>query len=490
MSVKKKELKFSFINHEKEVLLENTLEKYLVSIGKINLFQQLSYILKEMAGNANKANLKRIHFYLKNLDIKFPTHYIQGMKSFKNDLTKESDIYFSEAERLKYYINISLNIESNNFIMTVKNSHSILPFEKKRIEERFKKAAKFKSMEEALGEGLDTEEGAGFGLILTILMLRKLGLDEKVISINSVSNSTEAKVIIPLSLLDKEQEEFIADIIKREIKQIPQFPEHIIELQKKLSNPNAKFSDLSEIINQDPSLIADLLKVANSSMYMLPKKIQTIEDAVRQIGFEGVKYLVIMYSAQKILMDKYKLDPIRKTMLHSAEVAFYAYEIARKLNYNDIFEQIYIAAILHDFGKIIINSLKPNIFDKITKLCNEKGISSTVIENLTDGYNHSIIGAKLTEKWNFSEELIETIRYHHIPLESNIKYQKLVYVVYLANILYYYKRNEFNFSNINYQVLEFFNLTDKKNLDKLFNPIAEHLEIKKEKRKQNKDNNK
>ena len=482
MSIEKKELKFPFINHEREVLIETTLEKYLVSIGKINLFQQLSYILKEMAGNANKANLKRIHFHLKNLDIKFPTHYFQGMKTFKQDLAKDNDRYFSEAERLNYFIHITLNIEKNNFIMTVKNSNAILPFEKKRIQERLRKAAKFKSMEEALGEGLDTEEGAGFGLILTILMLRKLGLDENVFIISDISNSTEAKVSIPLSLLDKEQEEFIADIIRKEIKQIPQFPEHIIELQKKLSNPNANFADLSEIINKDPSLIADLLKVANSSMYMLPKKIQTIEDAVKQIGFEGVKYLVIMYSAQKILMDKYKITVIRKTMQHSAEVAFYAYEIARKLNYNNLLDQIYIAAILHDFGKIIINSIKPDVFDRISKLCNQKGISSTIIENLTDGYNHSIIGAKLTEKWNFSEELIETIRYHHIPLESNTKYQKLVYVVYLANILYYYRRNEFSFSNINYHVLLFFNLTDKKNFDKLFNPIAEHLDAKKEKR--------
>jgi putative nucleotidyltransferase with HDIG domain len=489
MSNEKKELKFSYIDHEREILLESTLEKYLVSIGKINLFQQLSYILKEMAGNANKANLKRIHFHLKNLDIKFPTHYFQGMKTFKHDLALESEKYFSEAERLKYFIYIALNIEGNNFIMVVKNNHAILPFEKKRIHERFKKAAKFKSMEEALGEGLDTEEGAGFGLILTILMLRKLGLDERVFTISDESNLTEAKVIIPLSLLNREQEDYIADLIRKEIKQIPQFPEHIIELQKKLSNPNAKFSDLSEIINKDPSLIADLLKVANSSMYMLPKKIQTIEEAVRQIGFEGVKYLVIMYSAQKILMDKYKLSVIKKTMQHSAEVAFYAYEIGRKLNYNDILEEIYIAAILHDFGKIIINSIKPDVFEKITKLCNQKGISSTIVENLTDGYNHSIIGAKLTEKWNFSEELIQTIRYHHIPLESKADYQKLVFVVYLANILYYYRRKEFNFSNINYQVLSFFNLTKKKDLDRLFDPIAEHLDTKKIKREEINNNN-
>lgn len=476
MSAETKVFKFSYIDHEKEVFIEDNLEKYLVSIGKINLFQQLSYILKEMVGNANKANLKRIHFQINNLDINFATHYEEGIKKFRETLSYNTELYYTEAKKLGHYVKINLNTINNNFVMRVENSTPLLDVEKQRIDERIKKAAKFKNMEDALSEGLDTSEGAGFGLILTVLMLRKLGLTESVFKISNGGKSTLAEVTIPLSLLDKEQEDYIAEIVTKEIKGIPQFPQHILELQRRLSNPNANFSDLSGIINQDPSLIADMLKVANSSMYMLPVRVKSIEEAVRQIGFEGVRNLVLTYSAQKLLMDKYKIDLIRDSMNHSSEVAYYAYEIAKKLNYKDIIDQIYTAAILHDFGKIIINSLKPDIIGKISKLCHNKGISINVVENLTDGYNHSIIGARLAEKWNFSEDLIETIKYHHIPLESNVKYQDMVFIVYIANIAYYYKRDDFTFSNINFHVLKHLNLTDKREFDKFFNPIFRHLD--------------
>ena len=476
-----KTLTFPYINHEKEVIIDNNLESYLKSIRKLNLFLSLSYILKEMVGNANKANLKRTYFFVKNLDIKSSIHYEEGMKAFKEEISSFSTKYIKETERLGHYVRIDLFISKNYFVMSVTNTSQILPEEKKRIEGRLKRAVQFNSMEEVLSEGLDTLEGAGFGIILTVLTLRKMGLDERVFKLIEKEKGTQTQIIIPLTLLDKQEEEFIAETVQNEIKEIPQFPEHILKLQKILSNPNANFEDLSHIVNKDPSLIADLLKIANSSMYMLPNKIKTIEEAVRQVGFKGIKNLVLTYSAQKLLMDKYNLKSIKDTMDHSAEVAFYAYEIAKKFKYKEIIDEIYTAAILHDFGKIIINSLKPNIIDKISKICNEKGISSNVVENLTDGFNHSIIGAKLAEKWNFSKALVEAIKHHHIPLGASEKNQKLVFIVYLANIFYYYKRKEYAFSNINYQVLKSLNLTEQKEFDKVFQTIDSILEDRKSK---------
>jgi putative nucleotidyltransferase with HDIG domain len=472
MSVDPKKIEFSYIDHEKESFIEESLEKYLVAIGKINFFQSLSYILKEMVGNANKANLKRIHFLLNNLDINFEPHYKEGMKTFKEKFSAQPADYYQEAEKKGCFVKVILGTIDNKFVISVVNNNPLLNSEKERIVGKMRKASKFKSMEDAINDGLDPEEGAGFGLIITALMLRKLGLDENVFKIGANEKYTEAKVSIPLSLLDKEEGDIIADAIIQEIKEIPQFPEHVIELEKKLANPDSKFSDLSSVINRDPSLIADLLKVANSSMYMLHNRVKSIEEAVRQIGFSGVRSLVLTYSAQKILMASYKLEKIKDIMEHSTEVAYYSYEIAKKYNFKDIKDEVYIAGILHDFGKIIINSLKPNISQKINKICNDKGISSTILENLTDGYNHSIIGAKLCEKWNFSENIIQVIRYHHIPLESDLKHQEMVFTVYLANIVFYYRKKEFEYDKINYQVLKFFNLTKHEDFEKLVDSIS------------------
>ena len=61
---------YAYIDHQTESIIDNNLEDYLKSIGKANFFNNLSYILKEVVGNANKANLKRAYFHLNDLDIK------------------------------------------------------------------------------------------------------------------------------------------------------------------------------------------------------------------------------------------------------------------------------------------------------------------------------------------------------------------------------------------------------------------------------------
>jgi len=478
-------LNYPFIDHQKEVVIETTLKSYLKNLNKANLFQQLSYILKEMIGNANKANLKRIHFIMNNLNINSQEDYKKGIQTFKEDSSVKAKKYSDEMEKQGHFVKIDLYTENNNFIMSVTNNSELTDIEKERINNKIKKANKFNSIEEALEEGLDTTEGAGLGLILTLLMLRKIGLDENVFKLIDEKTHTKSLVQIPLSLLNKEEEEFIADVVKKEIEEIPQFPEHILDLHKILDNPNANFDDLAHIINKDPALIADLLKVANSSMYMIPHKVKTIEEAVRQIGFKGVKNLILAYTAQKLLSDKYSMELIKDTINHSVEVAYYAYEFCKMYNYKDLLEETYTAAILHDFGKIIINSLKPDILEKIRRLCNEKGINSNIIENLTDGFNHSIIGARLAEKWNFPDTIYETIKYHHIPLEASDKNNNLVYIIYMSNIIYYYKRNEFFYDNINHQILKYFNLT----VENEFKAIVDKIGKAYLARKANKDTN-
>lgn len=475
----KREIIFDYIDHEKEEIAENILRETLENIKKPGLYSHLSYIVKEIIGNANKANLKRVHFILNQLDITKSSDYEAGINTFKEYLSQHINRYIDELKKRKYYVKLKMEVDGKNFIITVENNSKLLPIEKVRISEKIKKSIQFKSIEDALTEGLDQTEGAGFGLILSLIMMRKMGVHEKFLTAIDGEKETVFKITIPLSVLDAEEEEVISDSIKNEIKNIPQFPQHIKELQARLENPNANFKDISVIINRDPLLIADLLKLANSSFYMVSHKIKTIEEAVRQIGFKGVKDLIFAYSAEKILLEKYSHDVVKDIMNHSYEVAFYAYELAKELNLKDIINETYTAAMLHDFGKIIVTSLNQEVVKKIEAICREKKININLVENLTNGYNHSAIGAKLAEKWNFPENIVTTIRYHHIPLASEEPFQKLVFIIYLSNELYYYQKGLRTFEDFNEIVLSAFNLNDQNKFKLLTGKLAKILEDRK-----------
>ena len=473
-----KTLKYAFINHEIELVIEDTVYKYLENISKDNLFESLNYIVKEIAGNANKANMKRIHFRRKNLKIESQEDYEEGIKDFQKELNENPDAYFSLAEKLGYYVRVDLFIEKGILVIMIMDNSILIPIEVERIRDKFKHAARFKTMEEVFAEGLDLTEGGGFGIILMILMLRKLGLDEKVIKIMKGKNQTRFELHIPLNLVSAEESEYIADSLVSEIKKIPQFPQHVLELQKILRDENADFSDLAKIIEKDPALIADLLKTANSVMYALPHRVHSIEEAVKLIGFKGIQNLVLTYSTQKLLMNQYRLDVILEIMNHSAEVAFYAYEIAKMHNLKQLMDDIYVGGILHDIGKIMVNALKPKLIEKIKRLCREKGINQDLLENLTNGYNHSIIGGKLAEKWNFPVMITDIIRFHHIPTEASDISFPAAATVNLADTIYYSNRGQVLYPSLNYQVKKFFNLETSESFESILDKLTKKFDRK------------
>jgi HD-like signal output (HDOD) protein len=81
--------------------------------------------------------------------------------------------------------------------------------------------------------------------------------------------------------------------------------------------------------------------------------------------------------------------------------------------------------------------------------------------------NHADIGALLAEKWNFSESLINIIRYHHDPASAPEQDRVLVDTVYLANMLCEYERGDVVFDQFDHRVLERFGIQTKNQIESL-----------------------
>jgi hypothetical protein len=56
----------------------------------------------------------------------------------------------------------------------------------------------------------------------------------------------------------------------------------------------------------------------------------------------------------------------------------------------------------------------------------------------------------------------------------------MIYIIYLANLIYYYKREEYSYSNINFEILKRFNLTDEKEFNKIFKTIFNKFDKRKD----------
>lgn len=466
------------IPQEMEQKIEVILKSFLSELEQEELFDHIFYCLRELAVNAQKANTKRAYFSENDLDIQNPDHYKKGMVSFKNDTLNDVGFWWKKQEEMELYIRFSFLVQGTTFKITIKNNVEITPEEQMRIFDKIARSRVYGSVEDAFKEILDDTEGAGLGIVILILMLRKIGLSEEAFEIEGGAGMTTASLKIPYSELKLEKYDMLTSKIVNEISQLPQFPENIAELQRLLSNPDVQIADLARRITMDPSLTADILRITNSAQFVTQKRVESIPDAIKLLGLRGLKNMLYSYGAETIL----QLPEKKQLWDHSHKAAFFSFSLAKNLTRRkDQIDDAYIGGILHDIGKIVFSAAHPSLLENIEEFSKQKKMNSKLVEDMAAGFNHAEVGARVAEKWNFSPILIDSIRYHHSPEQAPGSTRLVVYCVYLGNMLAVLGSGDISYDQISGEVLKVFGIQDKDQILEIAEKLEEAYNREKEK---------
>ncbi|NLK73519.1 MAG: HDOD domain-containing protein [Clostridiales bacterium] len=221
----------------------------------------------------------------------------------------------------------------------------------------------------------------------------------------------------------------------RKVDDIPVFPHTVTKIINLTDNPDSSIDDIEKEILMDSSLTARVLRMANSAYYGVQRKISTVSDAVILLGFQAVKSMVLSATVSKIMAKElpgygFQRDALWK---QSLAAAICARLIARKARYSKP-DQAYIAGLLRDIGKVILDYYLTEQYKSIIEMVDSQNISFVEAEEKILGYNHGEIGAKIAEKWNLPQELVEAIAHHHDP-EAEVINPKLVAITHVADAI-------------------------------------------------------
>lgn len=457
--------------HDMEVYMGEILSLFLTELNQPHMIQYLTYSLNELVVNAKKANTKRIYFQEKNLDIFNLDDYNIGMKTFKNDTLNNIKYYLQKQKDAGLYVKLILQIQNNTIKIEVKNNSKITPFELERINQKLAQAKQFDSIQDALTTVLDDSEGAGLGLVILILMLEKIGMSKE--NFQTITNETETITRITLPLSEETQKEIdtISEEFSNAIQDLPQFPQNIEKLNKLLDSDDSKISDIANQISNDVALTGELLKTVNSAAFALQTPCSSISDAVKMIGTRGIKNMLYSIGSLNIFAAQTKKN--EDLWKHSYQVAFYSYNLAKNFckSDNSVVEDSFVCGLLHDMGKVIFETNCPEYLENVKKICKDKITSLDLFEKIISGVNHGEIGAKIAEKWNFPESIINVIRFHHSPGNAPEAAKTLTTIIYIADLMVHYHNSDIQYSQIDKNILKQFNIT----CESQFQQIAEKL---------------
>lgn len=199
------------------------------------------------------------------------------------------------------------------------------------------------------------------------------------------------------------------------VKDLPALPQIVNKVIKLTDDPNSNVNDLGNLICQDQSLTAKVLRLANSAYYGFPRRIGTVSQAIVILGFNTIRSLVMAASVHQVLsreVEGYSLGQ-GELWRHSIGVAMGARLLSKRTRL-EVPEQAFIAGLLHDIGKVVLSHYVRTEYDSILKLV-ANGIPFMEAEKQVLGFDHAAIGAKVAEKWNLPSDLVQAIAGHHTP---------------------------------------------------------------------------
>lgn len=202
-------------------------------------------------------------------------------------------------------------------------------------------------------------------------------------------------------------------------------------------NADTSVNDLTGLISADQSLVAMLLKLANSAYYGYARRIETLPEAIVLLGFSTIKSLAITATTMNLLFQSEdELSEVRHEIWsHSLGVGVAARALARKRG-NIHPEKAFVAGLLHDLGMIILSVYRKDEFLRVLAHAQDRSVTYEEAERDLLGFSHAELGARVAEAWSFPNTHCEAIRCHHQPSAATLQIG-LSQVTHLADWMVY-----------------------------------------------------
>ena len=199
------------------------------------------------------------------------------------------------------------------------------------------------------------------------------------------------------------------------IDSLPTLPAILWEIQAALQNPRSGSAEIAMVIEQDPSLTANILRLANSAYFHSSNRYLFIAEAVARIGLREIENMVSATFVIDIFTQIDKSADAIDFCFHSLQVAEAASFLTERSPKGTPFlaSEAYIAGLLHDVGKLILREYFSGDFKRVSAYATQFSCGDAEAERQTLGVDHGEIGAVLLEIWNLDENLVEAVRRHH-----------------------------------------------------------------------------
>lgn len=187
--------------------------------------------------------------------------------------------------------------------------------------------------------------------------------------------------------------------------ELPVFDDIALRIHREARENKLDADQLCRILEEDPVLVSELLRMANSSFFAGLSPVSNLREAAVRLGLKQVASIVLSVSQKRMYSESNGPFKARLTQLwvHTSAVSIGARWLATNAGYRNLADDAFVAGLLHDVGKLSLLCI-------IEDLMVNEGMSLTdEIVNMTLKQLYCQHGAQLLTMWNLPEVFKEIV---------------------------------------------------------------------------------
>lgn len=202
--------------------------------------------------------------------------------------------------------------------------------------------------------------------------------------------------------------------LARKVHELPALPQALAQVRGLIERDDVAFDDLAAAISHEPSLAADLLRLANSSLYGLAGRVRSVRDAISVLGLRNLGLLLTAAALRSSLQPDGRngFDTLAHWR-HGVASGLCAHHLAVELGAER--DAAFTAGLLHDLGRLALACVAPEALAAAQAQSLQQDVPLLDAEQQCLGTDHAAFGALVAGHWHFGSDIVEAIRWHHGP---------------------------------------------------------------------------
>jgi putative nucleotidyltransferase with HDIG domain len=195
------------------------------------------------------------------------------------------------------------------------------------------------------------------------------------------------------------------------LKSLPPFPAVALQLLSLLDDDEVPMKKVVDLLKIDPALSAEILRVSNSALYGLSRRIDNVTHAIVVLGTEVVKRLALTVALGRFSQSFIHNQGLRVCWDHSVATALVAEQLAMAMDQPR--DRAYTGGLLHDVGRLALLACYPVEYGNLFQVAHENDFNELECESQLFDIDHCGAGEWLAHSWNLPTDFVEAIAHHH-----------------------------------------------------------------------------